>query len=120
YGRGILLQHHPASNNHPDSSAMCRSLNGAHAMSSPQFKTHEVLNQPRPMAAINSYLSDTPLREAVARHGAAWGESNLSAAGESYGGPMVEFGEQANRNKPVFQPFDRYGRRIDHVEFHPA
>ena len=89
-------------------------------MSSSQFRTHEVINQPQPMGPINSYLSDLPLREAVARFGGAWGEDHLVRAGESYGGEMVELGEQANRNKPVFQPFDRYGRRIDHVDFHPA
>lgn len=85
-----------------------------------QFKTHEVENQPLPMAPLNAWLSDKPLQEAVERNGGIWAEKHLSDFGQVAGHELMEAGEQANRNKPVFHPFDRYGRRVDHVEFHPA
>ncbi|MHB9797406.1 isovaleryl-CoA dehydrogenase [Pseudomonas sp. MT3] len=85
-----------------------------------QFKTHEVENQPLPMAPLNAWLSDKPLQEAVEKNGGIWAEKHLSDFGQVAGREQMEAGEQANRNKPVLHPFDRYGRRIDHVEFHPA
>ena len=33
---------------------------------------------------------------------------------------MIEWGFQANQNKPTFRTHDRYGRRVDEVDFHPA
>jgi putative acyl-CoA dehydrogenase len=85
-----------------------------------QFKTHEVQNQPRALTSFNAWLSDRPLQEAVARHGGIWAEKHLSEFGQVVGHELMEPGDAANRNKPVFHPFDRYGNRIDHVEFHPA
>lgn len=85
-----------------------------------QFKTHEVENQPLPLGAFNAWLSDRQLREAVERNGGIWAEQHLSDFGQVVGHELMESGDLANRNKPVFHPFDRYGRRIDHVEFHPA
>lgn len=85
-----------------------------------QFKTHEVENQPLPLAPLNAWLSDKPLQEAVERNGGIWAEKHLSDFGQVVGHELMEAGDLANRNKPVFHPFDRYGRRIDHVEFHPS
>ena len=84
------------------------------------FLTHEVGNQPQPLPPCNLWRVDTPLQEAVARHGGAWGAGHLDAHGALAGGELMELGDQANRHKPTFHPFDRHGRRIDHVEFHPA
>ena len=86
----------------------------------PQFSTHEVQNQPRPLPAINLWSSDACLRDAVQRHGGAWAQAPLHAHGELAGGPMMELGELANRNRPALRAFDRHGRRLDEVEFHPA
>jgi putative acyl-CoA dehydrogenase len=36
------------------------------------------------------------------------------------GGSPIEWGRLANENKPILRTFDRYGHRIDEVEFHPA
>lgn len=85
-----------------------------------QFKTHEVQNQPNPLPALNAWLQDRPLQEAVEKNGGIWAEKHLAEFGQVVGHELMDAGDVANRNKPVFHPFDRYGRRIDHVEFHPA
>lgn len=85
-----------------------------------QFKTHEVLNQPLPLPAYNLWTSDVALQEAVKQNGGLWGEEHLSKHGALTGEEQMALGELANRNKPVLHQFDRYGRRIDEVEFHPA
>ena len=41
-------------------------------------------------------------------------------SGEIAGGEAIEWGRQANENPPVLRTHDRYGHRIDEVEFHPA
>ena len=49
-----------------------------------------------------------------------WAEAQVSAVGEIAGGEAVEWGRQANENPPKLRTHDRYGHRIDEVEFHPA
>lgn len=85
-----------------------------------QFRTHEVHNQPDPMPGYNLWRSDLPLQQAIARHGAEWAADNLDAMGRQAGHELMEAGELANRHRPELHSFDRYGRRIDEVEFHPA
>lgn len=85
-----------------------------------QFLTHEVQNQPLPLPAYNAWLTDSALREAVEREGGAWAQAQLSAFGAVAGGELMELGVQANENRPRLRSFDRYGRRLDDVEFHPA
>jgi putative acyl-CoA dehydrogenase len=85
-----------------------------------QFVTHAVENQPLPMPPYNAWSSDIALQEAVTRSGGGWASSQLAAYGSEAGGSLVELGELANRHKPVLHSFDRYGRRLDEVEFHPA
>jgi putative acyl-CoA dehydrogenase len=87
---------------------------------SDRFVTHSVENQPPPLVGFNAYLQDRALREAVHREGGGWGEERLSALGELAGGELLELGFAANLNKPVPRLFDRYGHRLDEVEFHPA
>jgi putative acyl-CoA dehydrogenase len=85
------------------------------------FATHEVLNQPAPLEDINPFEQDAALREALAREGGAWGEARLAGFGAWLGeAATIRLGEQANRNPPVLHSHDRYGHRIDEVEFHPA
>ncbi|NKF24678.1 isovaleryl-CoA dehydrogenase [Solimonas marina] len=85
-----------------------------------QFLTHAVDNQAPPLQNYNSYLSDLALREAVAREGGGWAEAHLSEFGAVAGGEMVALGYAANENKPKLKAYDRYGHRIDEIEFHPA
>jgi putative acyl-CoA dehydrogenase len=87
----------------------------------PIFATHEVLNQPPPLEDVNLYEQDAALREAVGREGGAWGEAQLARFGAWLGqAATLRLGDQANRNPPVLHSHDRFGHRIDEVEFHPA
>jgi len=89
-------------------------------MTAEQFVTHRVENQAPPLAPYDLWASDTALREAVKREGGAWGEAALAAYGPVAGGEIMELGFAANENRPKLKTFDRYGHRIDEVEFHPA
>jgi len=81
----------------------------------------DALNQPPPLEGYNLFESDLPLREALAREGGGWGEDRARALGALVGRPEVlAWGDQANRCGPELRAFDRYGRRIGEVEFHPA
>ena len=83
--------------------------------------THEVLNQPPPLADYNLFSSDRALGEAVAREGAAWAIRELTELGATLGRPeTIESGFAANTNPPQLRAFDRYGNRRDEVVFHPA
>ena len=84
------------------------------------FTTHEVANQTPPIGHYNAWLSDTALRNAVAREGGAWAEPQLLEFGAVAGGELMDLGYTANENPPKLRAFDRYGHRIDEVEFHPA
>lgn len=82
--------------------------------------THTVSNQPPPLAGYNAFDSDTALTEALERNGGGWGAERCHKFGAYAGGEMIELGFQANENPPKLKTFDRYGHRIDEVEFHPA
>jgi putative acyl-CoA dehydrogenase len=83
--------------------------------------THEVLNQPPPLAGHDLYDADPVLAEALHREGAGWAEEQVRALGVLAGGPeAIAWGEAADANPPVLRTHDRYGRRVDEVEFHPA
>jgi putative acyl-CoA dehydrogenase len=83
--------------------------------------THEVLNQPPPLVDYNLFDRDKALVEAVRREGGGWGEETLRAFGKLLGTAELQaWGFQANVYPPVLRTHDRYGHRIDEVEFHPA
>src|SRR2546425_5101598 len=82
--------------------------------------THQVLNQPPPLVGYNAFEEDRPLIEAFEREGAGWARDRARAIGEFAGGEAIELGRQANENPPVLRTHDRYGNRIDEVEFHPS
>ena len=91
-----------------------------HALNT-KLPTHEVVNQATKFTDVNLYSTDVALKEAIGRHGAPWLEERCEALGERAGShEMQEWGRLANENPPVFKPFDRFGHRIDYVEFHPA
>ena len=86
-----------------------------------QLDTHEVFNQPPPFENVDLFTSDRALASAVARAGGGAHAERLTALGRRCGSAeVIAWSVEANRNPPVFQPYDRYGRRIDEVEFHPA
>ncbi|MFI1721213.1 acyl-CoA dehydrogenase family protein [Streptomyces sp. NPDC020489] len=87
--------------------------------------THTVTNQPPPLIGHDVYSGDRALMAAVERHvdpshlDEVRGE--LAALGRTSGSAQVqEWGAQANENPPTLRTHDRYGHRIDEVEFHPA
>ena len=83
--------------------------------------THRVENQPPPLVDVDLYAADPGLQAAVDRSGAGWAGERLHAMGEAAGSAEVlEKGDLANRHPPELHAFDRYGHRIDQVEFHPA
>jgi putative acyl-CoA dehydrogenase len=87
----------------------------------PPFLTHEVTNQPPPLEGVNWFEHDRALLEAVEREGGAWGKERLSRFGAWLGQPStIRLGELANRHPPQLRSHDRFGHRIDEVEFHPA
>ncbi|HEX2905171.1 MAG TPA: acyl-CoA dehydrogenase family protein [Jatrophihabitans sp.] len=82
--------------------------------------THEVSNVPAAWTGANLYLQDRALL-----HASAALDSNdrarLAELGARAGTPQAQdWGRLANENEPVLRSFDRYGHRIDEVEFHPA
>ncbi|WP_257452052.1 isovaleryl-CoA dehydrogenase [Archangium lipolyticum] len=83
------------------------------------FVTHQVTNQAPPLT-YDAWATDTVLREAVTREGGAWAEAELAKYGPLVGGELMQLGFVANENKPKLRTFDRYGNRLDEVEFHPA
>ncbi|HYQ38214.1 MAG TPA: isovaleryl-CoA dehydrogenase [Pseudomonas sp.] len=82
--------------------------------------THAVTNQPTPLDGNNLYRGDRPLQEWLQRFGAGWGEARLTAYGELAGGELLAAGFTADCHPPELHSHDRFGRRIDRVEFHPA
>ncbi|MFI1715705.1 acyl-CoA dehydrogenase family protein [Streptomyces sp. NPDC053513] len=87
--------------------------------------THTVTNQAPPLVGYDVFTSDRALAEAVERHLAPAlleeARDELSLLGRATGSAQVrEWGEQANEHPPRLRTHDRYGRRIDEVEFHPA
>jgi putative acyl-CoA dehydrogenase len=82
--------------------------------------THEVTNQPPPLEDYNLFDQDVVLGEAVRREGGAWGMERLSEFGRVVGHEPLRLGAAADRHPPFLRTHDRYGNRIDEVEFHPA
>ena len=83
--------------------------------------THEVDNQPDPLVGANLYTADRLLGALAAPCLEAGHHDRLAGFGARVGSAEVQqWGEQANAAVPQLRAFDRVGRRIDEVEFHPA
>jgi putative acyl-CoA dehydrogenase len=83
--------------------------------------THTVTNQAPPREGLDEFALDLPLAEGVRRHGASWAEAELSATGRLVGSAGFQHdAELANVHEPSLTAFDRWGRRIDEVEYHPS
>ena len=82
--------------------------------------THEVLNQV-PSLAGHDVAGELALLEALGREGAGWAAGELHDLGVLAGSAGTrELARLANEHPPVLHTHDRYGHRIDEVEFHPA
>jgi putative acyl-CoA dehydrogenase len=87
--------------------------------------THTVTNQVPPLVGHDVYSTDTALTEAVARHAdpalLPQISEELSLLGTAAGSAQAQsWGEEANTHSPVLRTHDRYGNRVDEVDFHPA
>ena len=92
----------------------------AHIPPLPRNATHDVTNQPPPLTPYDA-SEDAALLEGLRREGAGWAEEDMRRLGRTAGGAEAqEWGEQANRHEPELRTHDRYGNRIDEVEFHPS
>ncbi|TMC84838.1 MAG: DNA alkylation response protein, partial [Chloroflexi bacterium] len=79
------------------------------------------MNQPPPLVDYNLFESDAPLRESLEREGASWAHDLVHDLGSLAGTQQaIDWGFQANANPPQLRSHNRFGDRIDEVEFHPA
>ncbi len=99
----------------------------AHTIGAPLLgaTTHEVTNQPEPLSGYNVYTGDRALRDALAFHrpGAVGdaAEASQRALGALLGSAeMQTHARLASIHKPELRTHDRFGHRIDEVEFHPS
>ncbi|SDE70408.1 putative acyl-CoA dehydrogenase [Variovorax sp. CF079] len=87
---------------------------------SDRYATHVVRNQAQPASGFNAFDGDAVLMAAIQRE-APWAASRCSALGRLVGDEAVqELARLANRHLPELKTHDRYGNRIDWVEFHPS
>ena len=83
--------------------------------------THVVLNQVPPLADINLFATNAALRDAVRFNDPALAHDSLAMLGEMAGSThMQQHARLANIHSPTLHTHDRFGHRIDEVEFHPS
>ena len=82
--------------------------------------THLVTNQVTPLLDYNPAGAPV-LMEALIREGGEWGAEDVTELGAIAGGATAQrWGDLADRNRPVLHTHDRYGHRIDEIEYDPA
>jgi len=82
--------------------------------------THIVTNQVPPFVGYNPATAPV-LTEAVIREGGEWGLDEITELGALSGTAAAQrWGELADRNRPILHTHDRYGYRVDEVEYDPA
>ncbi len=83
--------------------------------------THDVSNQPPPLPSVDLFGSDPALCGLVERWGGGWARDALERSGCEVGSDEVQDAARlANRHGPELRTHDRFGHRVDLVEFHPA
>jgi putative acyl-CoA dehydrogenase len=80
----------------------------------------DAANQPPPLEGHNLFLENRPLRESLEREGAGWAAEQAATLGALLSGEPLEWARQANEHPPRLRTHDRFGNRIDEVEFHPS
>ncbi len=82
--------------------------------------THVVTNQVPPLENYNP-ASAAVLTEALIREGGQWGLDEVNQVGALAGTREAQrWGELADRHRPVLHTHDKYGYRVDEVEYDPA
>ena len=83
--------------------------------------THEVTNQAVPFEGINLWQANRPLQDALRWHHPGFDAARFDALGAEAGSAdMQAHARLANVHTPELRSHDRFGRRIDQVEFHPS
>jgi putative acyl-CoA dehydrogenase len=82
--------------------------------------THEVTNQVPPLEDLDLFSTNAPLVEALEREGGGWAREQCVEVGRTWGGEPLRWGVEANEHPPKLRTHDRWGNRIDEVEFHPS
>jgi putative acyl-CoA dehydrogenase len=88
-------------------------------MNPSSFHTHDVDNQPPEFPLRNLWGDDVVLRESVAREGGAPFADRLEKYGAVAGNDLYRLSFDAHRDRPRLRTHDRFGHRVDVVEFHP-
>ncbi len=92
----------------------------AEAKNLDRFTTHVVENQAALPTGYNAFNGDVVLKAAIERE-APWAAARCAALGQLVGdGDIQEAARQANRNIPELKTHDRFGNRIDWVDFHSS
>lgn len=107
---------------HSDSTGLSQAGSAYPSTTAPagHYDTHEVRNQARPPSGFNAFSGDAVLTAAIARE-APWAADRCKVLGAIAGDENVqELARLANQHIPEIKTHDRYGNRIDWVEFHPA
>src|SRR5205823_11512639 len=82
---------------------------------------NHITNQPPPLEPYNLLQTDRVFGAALVRENAGWAGDELNALGSTLGAAeTIRLGFAPNDNPPVLRGYDRYGDRIDEVEFDPA
>ena len=83
--------------------------------------THDVFNQPEPLVNYSLFESNQPLRDALKFNAPALDTASLQTLGAQLGtAQMQTHARLANVHTPELHSHDRFGRRVDQVEFHPS
>ena len=83
--------------------------------------THYVENQPPWRVDVDEFASNAPLMAALDRFGAGWAASALEDVGALVGsGDFQRDADLANVHTPVLHTHDRWGFRLDEVEYDPS
>jgi putative acyl-CoA dehydrogenase len=81
----------------------------------------EATNQPPPLEGYDAYAGDAGLAAAVRRAGVSWIDGAASELGRFVGSAEAQaHAALANRHGPELKTHDRFGNRIDAVEYHPS
>jgi putative acyl-CoA dehydrogenase len=83
--------------------------------------THEVTNQPPLLVGHDLLATDAALLEALQRYGGAGAVEAVTPLALLAGTEQAQrWGVEANANPPTLRTHDRYGHRVDEVDFHPS
>ena len=81
----------------------------------------QVANQAPPLCDYDLYAADAALHEGFRREALGWSDAELHELGGLAGSPeAIAWGFEANRYPPVLRTHDRFGRRLDEIDFHPS